>query len=104
MYISCDKAEQPTTDFFDMDFNRLPIHMKDINSEIPPFHPFQFEEMKRLATILSQGIPVVRVDFYIINNQVKFGEMTFFHNGGFTGFRPFEWNKIVGSWIKLSNE
>lgn len=101
MYISCDKAEHPTTDFYDMDFNFLPIKLRDENSLIPPGRPKQFNEMKKLAAILSQGIPEVRVDFYIVNDKVKFGEMTFYHNGGFTPIQPKDWNEKIGSWIKL---
>ena len=101
MYISCDKAEHPTTDFFDMDFNLLPIKLRDENSLIPPGRPKQFEEMKKLAAILSKGIPEVRVDFYIVKGKVKFGEMTFYHNGGFTPIQPKDWNEKIGSWIHL---
>ncbi len=102
MYIGADKAERPTSDFFDMQFNHLPIRMLDPNAEIPPKKPQEFEELKRLATILSKGIPHVRVDFYVINGQIYFGEMTFFHMGGFTPVKPAEWNVRIGEMIELS--
>ena len=101
MYISRDAAVDTTTDFFDMDFNRLPIRMKDPNSAILPTKPEGFEEMRRIASILSEGIPHVRTDFYCVNGKIYFGELTFFHNGGFTGIEPDEWNYKVGDWIKL---
>ncbi len=101
MYISQDHAAQPTTDFFDMSFNRLPIRMKDPNSNIEVEKPKLFEEMKKLATVLSKGIPHLRVDFYVINNKVYFGELTFFHNAGFTVIWPKEWNVKIGEMIKL---
>lgn len=101
MYVSTDGAEFPTTDFFDMDYNILPIRLKDPNSVIPPSKPEQFEEMKNLAMILSAGIPFVRVDFYCNKGNVLFGEMTFFHNAGLTPFSPKEWNIKVGEWIQL---
>lgn len=100
MYISRDAAAD-TTDFFDMDFNHLPIRMKDPNSAILPPKPECFEEMQRIASVLSEGIPLVRTDFYCANSKIYFGELTFFHNGGFTGIKPAEWNYKVGSWIKL---
>lgn len=101
MYVSKDNAASPTTDFFDMNYNLLPIRMKDPNSKNPPMKPSKFEEMKSLARILSKGIPHVRVDFYVINGSVYFGEMTFFHNGGFTKISPEEWNERLGNLINL---
>lgn len=101
MYVSKDNATNATTDFFDMEYNHLPIRMKDPNSEKPPAKPKLFEEMKSYARILSKDIPHVRVDFYVIDNCVYFGEMTFFHNGGGTKIYPEEWNYILGDMIKL---
>ena len=95
MYVSQDNAKNTTTDFFDMNYNRLPIRMKE---------PDKFEEMKCLARILSKGIPHVRVDFYVINNCIYFGEMTFFHNAASTKVYPNEWNYKLGDMIKLPFE
>lgn len=39
--------------------------------------------MKELATILSEDIPELRVDFYEVNNKIYFGELTFFDGSGF---------------------
>lgn len=104
MYVSQDNAKNTTTDFFDMDYNRLPIRMKDPNSANPPSKPEKFEEMKDLSRILSKGIPHVRVDFYVINNCIYFGEMTFFHNAASTKVYPDEWNYKLGDMIKLPFE
>ena len=101
MYMSRDHAAQCTTDFFDMDFNRLPIRMQAPPSDVCPDKPKQFEEMKKLASILSQGMPHVRVDFYVINDKIYFGEMTFFHCGGMVTVQPYEWNLKMGDMIKL---
>lgn len=40
VYISKDKAENPTTDFFDMDYTHLPIRMRDPNSDVLPENRF----------------------------------------------------------------
>ena len=101
MYMSRDKAENATTDFFDMDFNRLDMRMKDPNSAIAPEKPYGFEKMKELASILSAGTAHVRVDFYSVDKKIYAGEITFFHNGGFTHIYPREWESVFGSWIEL---
>lgn len=101
MYISNDRGEDPRTDFFDMEFNHLPIHMKDPNSDIPPHKPAMFEKMKEISTLLSKGIPHLRVDFYAIEDELYVGELTFFHNSGFVSVQPDEWDLQMGEWIKL---
>lgn len=101
MYVSSDGLESPTTDFFDMNYNHMPIRLKDPNSGFLPPKPKEFEEMKEIARLLSKGIPHVRVDLYCHNGNVFFGEMTFFHNAGLTPFSPVDWNIKVGDWIHL---
>ena len=103
MYMCRDKGEHPTTDFFDMEFNRLPIRIQDPPSEVCPDKPVLFDEMKRLAGVLSKGLPEVRVDFYVVNGQIYFGEMTFYHLGGMTQIKPYEWNVKMGEMIHLPN-
>ena len=101
MYMSRDHAAQATTDFFDMDFNHLPIRMQAPPSNVLPEKPEQFERLKELASCLSQGIPQVRVDFYVINGRIYFGEMTFYHCGGMVTVQPHEWNVKMGDMIHL---
>lgn len=101
LYISRDNAEHPGTDFFDMEFNPLPIHMKDPPAEKKPERPAKLPEMISMAKILSENIPFVRVDFYVIDSRIYVGELTFYHNSGFTNVQPEEWNERLGSWIQL---
>jgi len=95
------KDKPVTADFFDMEFNHLPFVIDHEMSETPPKKPECFDEMKRLASILSQGTPQLRVDFYEVDGKVYFGEMTFFHCSGLEKFHPAEWDKIFGDWVDL---
>lgn len=90
-----------TFDFFDMDYNHLPFTNGHPNATVMPEKPKCFEEMKRLAAELTQGIPHVRIDFYEANCHVYFGEFTFSHWGGMMPYEPEEWDYTMGSWIKL---
>ncbi len=101
MYIGKDASKNSTTDFFDMEYNHLPIEIRDPNAKITPKKPKQFEKMKELAERLSKGIPHLRVDFYVINDKIYFGEMTFYHMAGFTKINPNEWNRKLGDMIKI---
>lgn len=89
-------------DFFDMEYNHLPIRNGHPNAEQVPQKPKCFEEMRELAGKLSEGIPQLRVDFYEVNGKVYFGELTFAHFSGMVPFEPEEWDKTFGDWIDLS--
>ncbi len=95
------KGEPTVADFFDMDFNHMPFTIDHDMAKEPPAKPICFEEMKRLAAILSEGTPQLRVDFYEVDGQVYFGEMTFFHCSGFEKFHPDEWDQTFGDWVTL---
>lgn len=103
LFIAADRTKKEETkfDFFDVNFNHLPIRNGHPNSLEKIEKPKGFEKMKELASKLSKGIPEVRVDFYDVNGQVYFGEFTFFHWGGMMPFEPEEWDYKFGSWIIL---
>ncbi len=66
-----------------------------------PEKPEGFDEMKRIAEELSKGLPHVRMDLYVINGKVYFGEYTFYHFGGAMPFEPAEWDYKIGEWLQL---
>ena len=95
------RGEPTVADFFDIDFNHLPFTIDHDTADTPPEKPKCFEEMKRLAAVLSEGTPQLRVDFYEVDGRVYFGEMTFFHCSGMACFHPEEWDKKFGDWVEL---
>lgn len=104
LFIATDRGnpnEDTKFDFFDADFNHLPIKNGHPNATKVIAKPAGFEKMKELAAILSKGMPQLRVDFYDINGKIYFGELTFFHWSGLMPFQPEEWDEKFGSWIKL---
>ena len=88
-------------DYFDMEGNHLHIQNGWTEAPVTPTLPACFEELKRMATVLSQGLTQVRMDFYEIDGKPYFGEYTFFNGGGFEPFKPDEWETRLGSWIEL---
>lgn len=63
--------------------------------------PRALKKMIELAEILSADCPFMRVDFYEVNGDVYFGEMTFYPASGFGKFQPEEWDATLGSWLVL---
>ena len=100
-YMYCTiKGKNIYENFYDMDFHPVPID-HGFPRHTPEFEkPFAFEEMKTLASKLSQGVPFVRVDFFYVEGTVYFGEFTFYD---WAGLRPFRgnWDKELGKLILL---
>lgn len=95
------RGEPTVADFYDMDFKHLPFTIDHDTAKVPPEKPACFEEMKRLAAMLSQGTPQLRVDFYEVDGRAYFGEMTFFHCSGMAAFHPESWDRKFGDWVTL---
>lgn len=98
------KESETKFDFYDMDFNHLPIVNGHPNASKVADKPQNFERMKDLAAVLSAGIPHVRVDFYECHGRLYLGELTFSHWGGFVPFEPAAWDETLGSWLVLPNK
>ena len=57
--------------------------------------------MIQYAEILSSDFYHARVDFFIVNDQVYFGEITFTNGAGFDRIEPHCFDEKMGSWLKL---
>ncbi|WAT23981.1 ATP-grasp fold amidoligase family protein [Aerococcus urinaeequi] len=101
MFVAKDRSTSTKFNFYDSNFNKLPLkqHYPNFNDELKK--PISFEKMKYLAGKLSEGIPHVRVDFYEINGEIYFGELTFYHFAGVEQFEPDEWDFKFGDLIEL---
>lgn len=101
------RGNHKVIDFFDMDWNLMPftgLSVNAIHSNMTLPRPENLSDMKEIARKLSQNIPFIRIDLYLINGDIYFGEMTFFPNSGFGTFVPSEWNYRMGRLIKLPTD
>lgn len=90
-------------DFYTPDWSLMDVKRPGHpNSVIPLEKPVLLEQMLSLSKILSKNIPFLRVDFYIIENKIYFGELTFFPASGMSKFEPKEWDEIFGNYINLN--
>lgn len=95
------KGEETKFDFYDLEWNHLPLTNGHPNSSKIIPKPKNLEKMVEISAKLSQGIPHVRVDLYNINGKIYFGELTFFHWSGLTRFVPEEWDYKFGELLHL---
>lgn len=98
------EGEDTKFDFYDLDWNRIPVTNGHPTSKLGIPTPPNYKSMLELAAKLSKGIPQVRVDFYNINGKIYFGELTFFHWSGLVPFEPKKYDEIFGSYIHLPIE
>lgn len=96
-----NKSTETKFDFFDMNYEHLPFTNGHPNADVIPQKPEMFDKMRELAEALSAGMRQIRVDFYEVNGQIYFGELTFFHWGGLVPFVPEEWDYKMGEMINL---
>ena len=86
--VTCSERTEHTTslDMFDTDWNPHPEALVfthgfiDGQGRLP--RPACLDRMLEASTVLSEGFPQVRVDFYVVGEKLYFGEMTFSSAGG----------------------
>lgn len=96
-----NRFTQLTEDFYDFDWKMLHISRPNVKHGIKEKKPAQLRKMKDLASKLSVGIPFSRIDFYIVNGQIYFGEITLYPASGWTQFCPKKTDVELGALIQL---
>jgi hypothetical protein len=102
--------------FIQVDFDRFTQHTRlfyNVKWELMPFTtlfprserrlpcPALLADMLNVASKLASGFVFVRVDLYVHEERLYFGEMTLHHGGGFEPFMPREFDEVLGHYIKL---
>lgn len=96
LFVVCDRYEGKTKfDYYYPNWEWIPVNNAHPNKG-PTEKPETLEQMIQYAEKLSKPFPLVRVDFYSINNKVIFGELTFTHFGCVTPFDPQSYDDTFG--------
>lgn len=108
--------------FFKVDFDRFTDHHAnyyDVNTlrllpfgetKCPPVVdrvidiPDTLPKMIELAEKISSEFSFLRIDFYSVDSEIYFGEVTFFPASGFGRFVPEEWDRKIGEMLHLPIE
>lgn len=104
--IDFDRAIEHRANYYNIDGNLLPFG----ETACPPkpertlSMPLNQKKMILFAEQFSKGIPFLRVDFYEIEGELYFGELTFLPASGFGRLVPEEWDYKLGEWIKLPGD
>ncbi len=97
-----DRFSNHRRTIYDIDWNILPVTYRYKSDENRYFkRPEELSKILNYSRELSKTIPFVRVDFYIIKNQVYFGEMTLYPLSGFGKFNPEIYDLKFGEFLNL---
>ena len=106
--VDFDKFTDYKQNYYSPDWEILPLELRHPSHREKIDKPGHLSLMLQLASKLSKGFPFIRTDFFIINDEVFFGEFTFYPENGFWEFKSLdnkpEWNEKIGSWIELPSK
>lgn len=88
--------------FFDMEWNKIDATISHHPSAKSVSRPVHFDEMKRIASVLSAGFPFARVDFYDSEDNPIVGEVTLGYPS--SDIEPAEFNRLLGEKMVIPQE
>lgn len=65
--------------------------------------PACLSEMLEIARKLSEGLLFTRIDLYIVQDKIIFGEVTFYPESGFGPYVPDETDLALGEKLDISS-
>lgn len=88
--------------FLDMNWKQLPFQRSDYEriKELPE-RPKQLDSLVGLAETIAKNTRFVRVDFFIVGEEIYFSEYTLFPTTGLIHFLPQEGDMVLGEYIEL---
>ncbi|WDL92125.1 glycosyl transferase [Bacillus sp. HNR-4] len=100
--VDYDRFNGHKRNLYNREWEYVPTSIKyPSNPDVVIKKPSKLKEMLELASVLSEGHPYVRVDFYSINEKLYFGEITFYPEAGYGKFDPDDLDIEMGNLIKL---
>lgn len=86
---------------YDRDFQPLDATLLYPSTDTPVPKPEQLDEAITIAEKLSSEVNFVRVDLYLVDGHIYFGELTNYPGNGFKGFEPESMDYRIGGWLDL---
>ena len=107
VYVSIDREGLNKRNIYDKDWNPLSFTWakRETNTtllrgdEINP--PKTFDKMISFGKVIASKFSYVRVDFYDVDGELFFGEVTEHHGSGFDLIKPLKYDLYYGKMINL---
>ena len=93
-----------TCDYYDENLNRLDFTWGTTPSSIDlPYRKIS-EKIIELSEIIAKNISHARVDWYVVDSKIYFGEITLHNGGGYEKFDSYEDDLHLGSYLILPDK
>jgi hypothetical protein len=104
--VDTDRFTGHKRNVYDIEWNFLEGVSMDFPNDEPMDAPTGEVTRKLLyyARTLSEGFPHVRIDLYVVKDEIFFGEMTFTNGAGFDRFRPYRFDAELGELFNINSE
>lgn len=94
MILVClERWKDPVYIYYDPKWQLLNIGKKDISRSSKVERPKNLSAMLKYAEKIAAEYDFCRVDFYVVNDAIYFGEVCFYPEGGYIDFVPPEFNR-----------
>lgn len=101
--VSSEKSINHSINLYDENFNEFKEHLALFPKGKIIDTPRLFEEGKNIATKLANDFDFIRVDLYILENNVYFGELTNIPGNGFDKYSSKEFDFKLGKKLVLND-
>ena len=102
IWLDSDRHTEHKRNLYDLQWNQLPYKINPHFSTFPsPEKPKLLNELIKISSILSEGFAYARIDLYIINNKIYFGEVTFTSSSGTEEIVPRSFERKLTKFLKL---
>lgn len=98
-----NESEDLSESVYDTNWEKQNISLDDhfkVSDAVEP-KPQGLDCMLNLSEILSEGLAQSRIDFYIVDGKIYFGEITLYTAGGFAKMTPEEMDIRLGKLVDL---
>lgn len=99
--VDLDRFSNHARIIFDEKWNKLPVQLQYPMSVKNIPKPDCFDSVIVIAEKLSKNFDFIRVDLYILNNKIYFGELTNYPGCGLEKFKPSSYDRIFGDMLSI---
>ncbi|WP_417448225.1 ATP-grasp fold amidoligase family protein [Idiomarina abyssalis] len=99
LQIDWDRFSQHKRNFYDSELNLLNVEVTYPNGNFTLPSEEKLSEMLSIAQRLSESFIYARIDLYLIENCIYFGEITLSSGSGFEKIVPHDFDLLLGSYL-----
>ena len=102
--VDVDRFTNHKRTIYDINWNEMNFTYNYNKCDSKIKKPIVLDKILKLSKILSSSFNIIRIDFYIIDEKIIIGELTFTSENGMGKFDPVEYDYKLGNLIELPKE